>query len=269
MSTPELMARVEALSLELDAAPAGPVVDAARDLCVALLQIHRQAFEALLARPGDPAAFSENDAVRAALALHGLEPAPAEMLVPAERLTARLRDQAPADDRCERCGASLSSEHEHALAGDGALICVCAPCALAGGTVRIRDKIERASGVSLDDAAWSALDIPVGLAFFVRRRDGSFVARYPGPHGLCETEVADGAWRTLAGTGDALEPEVEALLVHRRGGARAAYRVSIDRCHALAGLIRKTWRGLGGGAEADRAIESFFATLERREVAHA
>ena len=58
-----------------------------------------------------------------------------------------------------------------------------------------------------------------------------------------------------------LEPDVEALLVNRIDGAREYYRVPIDRCFALVGLIRTRWRGLSGGAEAWQAIHEFFAGL--------
>lgn len=268
MSPAELMARVEKLSLELAAAAPGPVVDAARELCSVLLEIHRAALEELLSKTPDHSAFN-GDAVRAALALHGLEPEPGAPLVPAQRLVARARERQGELDHCERCQAPLASDHEHALAGDGTLVCLCERCALSGGERRIRAHSERAVGVALDDAAWSGLRIPVGLAFIVQRHGGGLVARYPGPHGLCEADVAEDAWRALAGPSAALEPEVEALLVHRLGDARAAYRVSIDRCHALAGLIRRSWRGLAGGPDAERAIASFFATLERGEVARA
>jgi hypothetical protein len=53
----------------------------------------------------------------------------------------------------------------------------------------------------------------------------------------------------------------EALLVNRIDGAREYYRVPIDRCFALVGLIRTCWRGLSGGAEAWQAIRHFFAEL--------
>jgi hypothetical protein len=63
-------------------------------------------------------------------------------------------------------------------------------------------------------------------------------------------------------------PDVEALLVNRVKGAREYYRVSIDRCFSLVGLIRQHWRGLSGGAEAWDAIDAFFDTLRAGKAAH-
>jgi hypothetical protein len=267
-STADLMARVEALVAELEAAPASPARETARELLDVVLELHRGALQALLARVGDRSALEADEAIAVALSIHGIELAPETApLVPAERLLRRAQPPAP-QDGCERCGEPIADEHDHVLASDGALVCVCARCALGGAEPRVRARSERARDVRLGDAVWSALEIPVALAFFVRRRDGSLVARYPGPAGLCETEVAPDAWHALAGDA-ALEPEVEALLVHRLGEARAAYRVSIDRCHALAGVLRTSWRGLAGGGEARRALTSFFDDLERREVRHA
>jgi hypothetical protein len=45
------------------------------------------------------------------------------------------------------------------------------------------------------------------------------------------------------------------------GGQREYYRVPIDHCYALVGLIRRHWRGLSGGTEARQAIGDFFARL--------
>jgi hypothetical protein len=59
-----------------------------------------------------------------------------------------------------------------------------------------------------------------------------------------------------------LAPDVEALLVHRLGEARACYRVSIDHGLSLVGLVRASWRGLSGGPEVQDALRSFFAGLE-------
>jgi hypothetical protein len=59
-----------------------------------------------------------------------------------------------------------------------------------------------------------------------------------------------------------LAPDVEALLVNRTKRKREYYRVSIDHCFALAGLIRTRWRGLSGGGEVWDAISSYFARLQ-------
>ena len=37
--------------------------------------------------------------------------------------------------------------------------------------------------------------------------------------------------------------------------------VSIDLCYELTGLLRTHWRGFGGGDEAWRALDAFFAEI--------
>jgi hypothetical protein len=37
--------------------------------------------------------------------------------------------------------------------------------------------------------------------------------------------------------------------------------VPIDRCYALVGLIRSTWRGISGGDAVTEAVERFFGEL--------
>jgi hypothetical protein len=75
------------------------------------------------------------------------------------------------------------------------------------------------------------------------------------------------AWHTLVEDNPVLgefEPDVEALLVHRIGSAREYYRVPIDECYKLAGLIRLYWHGLSGGLEVWEKVGQFFAGLRAR-----
>ena len=60
------------------------------------------------------------------------------------------------------------------------------------------------------------------------------------------------------------EPDVEALLVNRVGEARECYRVGIDDCYRLVGVIRTHWRGLSGGTAVWDEIGRFFAGLKER-----
>ena len=55
--------------------------------------------------------------------------------------------------------------------------------------------------------------------------------------------------------------KVEALLVYRVGLARDHYRVPIDKCYQLVGVLRTKWHGLSGGTEVWQAIDAFFAGL--------
>jgi hypothetical protein len=61
-----------------------------------------------------------------------------------------------------------------------------------------------------------------------------------------------------------LEPDVEALLVNRVGETREVYRVGVDLCYHLAGLIRLHWRGLAGGQAVWEEISRFFVGLKER-----
>jgi hypothetical protein len=60
-----------------------------------------------------------------------------------------------------------------------------------------------------------------------------------------------------------LEQDVEALLVNRTRGARDHWLVPVDRCYELVGLIRKGWKGFGGGPDVWAEVDSFFERLRR------
>jgi hypothetical protein len=177
-------------------------------------------------------------------------------------------------ERCESCGRALDSHHDHLFGTAGqTVLCVCARCALdaqsvPGGPYRLVPReVCSMADFQMSDSQWEALMIPIGLAFFVRASSaGHVVARYPGPAGAVESLLRLDAWQAVERANPklaALKPDVEALLVYRVGQIRRSYRVPIDRCYALIGLIRREWRGLSGGAAMWSAIEEFFAGLQR------
>jgi hypothetical protein len=175
------------------------------------------------------------------------------------------------DEACDLCGAALAPAHEH-LVDPAAhrLRCACTACALLfdGGATwkRVRHRVQRLDELRLDEACWRALGIPVRVAFFTpSSHAGRIVAGYPGPGGAVEMPLQSRAWDELVTANPqlaALLPDVEALLVDRRPGRERAYRVSIDECYRLVGLMRRHWRGFGGGEEAWRAIAQFFGELD-------
>jgi hypothetical protein len=57
-------------------------------------------------------------------------------------------------------------------------------------------------------------------------------------------------------------------LVNRIGETRVYYRVPIDRCYELVGLIRSRWHGLSGGEGVQDAIRTFFAKLNEESIGH-
>ena len=93
------------------------------------------------------------------------------------------------------------------------------------------------------------------------------LALYPSPAGPTESLLALDSWDEIVRDNPALremEPDVEALLVNRVGGAGEYYIVPIDECYKLVGLIRAHWRGLSGGTEVWREIKGFYASLSER-----
>jgi hypothetical protein len=175
-------------------------------------------------------------------------------------------------ERCGLCGASVPDSHPHLFDNRRrAMECACAACALLfarreGGPFRSVPWVaEPWPDFRLDDARWDALAVPIGLAFFTRSSAANrVVAYYPSPAGAVESQLPLETWAALERDNPALArlaPDVEALLVHRMGGARQYWRVSIDECFALVGLVRRSWRGFTGGAAMREALDAFFARL--------
>jgi len=176
-------------------------------------------------------------------------------------------------ERCELCHQPIAADHGHLVEpGTRRLLCACLACSLlfsdrADGRYRtVPREVRRLDDVAISDREWAALRLPIDMAFFYRSSiDQRVVAIYPGPAGATESLLNHDAWQRLAASNPVLvelAPDVEALLVNRVGGARDHYRVPIDHCYALVGLIRQRWRGLSGGAEAWQAIGDFFARLQ-------
>jgi hypothetical protein len=172
----------------------------------------------------------------------------------------------PPLERCELCRASLPGAHTHLLELRAAqLRCACAACAGRYGTVEegflpVTPRKEKLPSFKLSDAGWGEFQIPIDLAFLVRRGDG-LVALYPGPAGIVQSQASDEAWQDLAARNPVLTelaPEVEALVINRVHGRREAWRLSIDHCFSLAGTLRQKWHGLSGGPKVWDAIEHYF-----------
>ncbi|MGH6846899.1 MAG: DUF5947 family protein [Methylocella sp.] len=182
-----------------------------------------------------------------------------------------------AEENCELCSAPIAADHPHLVEpAKHRLLCVCRGCAILLGNRddnryrAVPEYARRLENFCMTDADWEAFGIPIGLAFFVRSTpDRRVVAFYPGPAGPTESLLDLQAWTTLAANNPILaelEPDSEALLVNRVSNAREYFRAPIDRCYALAGLIRTKWRGLSGGDEAWKAIDGFFAELREQRA---
>jgi len=184
----------------------------------------------------------------------------------------RFSRETPAASPCELCSAGLTVRHQHLVElATRQLRCCCDACAILfdrQGDLKYRRvprRIEALSDFRLTDFQWDSLLIPINMAFFYRSSVADrIVAMYPGPAGAAESLLDLEAWEELAEENPILrelEPDVEALLVNRVDAVHEYYRVPIDRCYTLVGVIRAHWRGLSGGAAAWREIRAFFARL--------
>jgi hypothetical protein len=178
-------------------------------------------------------------------------------------------------EHCELCNTELPAEHEHLVEpASRRLVCCCNPCAVLfsgqqnGRFRRVPRRVQFLPDFRLTDAQWEELHLPINLAFFFPSSNaGRVVAVYPSPAGATESLLTLEAWQALAEENPVLrelEMDVEALLVNRVGQARDHYRVPMDECYKLVGLIRTNWRGLSGGTEVWEVIGRFFLSLKER-----
>ncbi|HEU0089806.1 MAG TPA: DUF5947 family protein [Pseudonocardiaceae bacterium] len=180
-------------------------------------------------------------------------------------------------ERCEMCAEPIGEWHGHVVDLEGrGLMCTCRGCSLlftakgaGGGRYRkVPERYRYAANVPLAEATWDSIGIPVAMAFFfTNSKVERTVAFYPSPAGATESLLSLEAWTDLLaaipGLGD-LEPDVEALLVHRQENGFEFFVVPIDACYQLVGLVRLHWKGFDGGEEAWTAINDFFARLRER-----
>lgn len=186
-----------------------------------------------------------------------------------------MRPRPSARARCELCSAELADDHDHLVElANRRLCCACEACAIlfsnpaAPKYRRVPRRADFLTDFRLTDVQWEGLQLPINLAFFLdSTAAGRVIALYPSPAGATEALPPPDAWQALVednpGLRD-LEPEVEALLVNRLGANPEHYRVGVDVCYALVGIVRKHWRGLSGGTAVWAEIGRFFAGLKER-----
>jgi uncharacterized protein DUF5947 len=201
--------------------------------------------------------------------------APAPQASPAESPAAPAAPAPPqpGEETCEFCAAQIPADHGHvADLEQSMLMCSCRACYLLfthgqAGRGRYRsipDRYRSDPGRPLSVADWDALEIPVGLAFFLRSSaDDGLTAFYPSPAGATECRLDLEAWGRIAAIHPLLgaaAPDVEAILISRGPVDRdviECFLVPIDACYELAGRMRLQWRGFDGGAEARQSIAEF------------
>ena len=183
-------------------------------------------------------------------------------------------------ERCELCGTELWPQHVHLVElAQRNLVCACDACAvLFSGQSGLRYKrVPRRVTVLTDfhmtDAQWDGLMIPINMAFFFKRgAENKISVFYPSPAGATESLLNMDTWEEIVRDNPALnamESDVEALLVNRVGYARGAaageyYLLPIDECYKLVGIIRTHWRGFSGGTEVWEELAHFFQDLKSR-----
>ena len=195
-------------------------------------------------------------------------------LAPVKRLLAPRR--AGADERCDLCRKEITVTHQHVVNLETrGLLCTCRACYLfftheGAGRGRYRAVPERYVTVPdfvLGDEQWDAFQVPVAMAFFFFNSSlNRTVALYPSPAGATESLLPLGTWTRLIRANPLLEtlrPDVETLLVYKRPDGFECHIVPIDACYALAGRVRRHWRGFVRG-EIGTGIETFFATVRTR-----
>ena len=176
----------------------------------------------------------------------------------------------PNIEKCEMCAVELPSQHGHVADLEGSsLMCACRACYLLftqpqAGRGRYRsipDRYLSDSAHPVEASEWEALEIPVGLAFFLRDSgSGAVTAFYPSPAGATECQLNLQVWDQLAADHPLLAAaasDVEAILISRSDTAVECFVVPIDACYELAGRMRLHWRGFDGGSEAKASIAVF------------
>jgi hypothetical protein len=186
--------------------------------------------------------------------------------------------QAQAAEKCELCATPVPDEHGHVADIEAAsLMCACRACYLlftrpnAGRMkyVAVPDRYLADPGRVMTGAEWDQLEIPVGLAFFLRtsREGGELAGFYPSPAGVTECRLDLQLWQELTGDYPLLAapvPDVEAALISRSDSGVEYFLVPIDACYELAGRMRLYWRGFDGGTEARQSIGAFLAGVRSR-----
>lgn len=176
------------------------------------------------------------------------------------------------------CAAEIPAEHGHIADLEGAsLLCACRACYLlftqpSAGRGRYRavpDRCLTDPEHVMAPAEWDQLEIPVGLAFFLRtsRDGGGLTGFYPSPAGVTECILDLHLWEQLVADYPLLgapDVDVEAALISRSGDGVEYFLVPIDACYELAGRMRLYWHGFDGGTEARASIAAFLASLRQR-----
>ena len=267
MDDAEVRKQVEALESQLGCVPpdAAPAIET-------LMRLYGETLERIVTmvqdRPETIGAFAADELIGHMLLLH-------EVALPMDR------PSSPQMQRCDLCAEELPETHPHLFdMSEKGVLCACAVCALlfparadAGGRYRfVPEGVTYLQDFALDELTWSALEIPVGVAYFVRSgQSDRVVAYYPSPAGAVESLLKLDAWHELEELNPQLAqlvPDTQALLVNGGGSRAEGWIVGIDACYRLIGLVRANWRGLRGGEAVRKELERFFDELRAASGTH-
>ena len=185
----------------------------------------------------------------------------------------------PAGERCEMCAEQIADEHQHVVNVEARqLMCVCRGCYLLFTDTRaelryraVPDRWLTFGDFGLGRPDWRRLQIPVGLAFFLRNSTlNRGVAFYPGPAGATESELDLSAWdgvRAADPRVDLLADDTEALLVRvsdDESQTPECFLVPIDACYEFVGRLRQLWHGFDGGQQVHGYLDDFFEHVRAR-----
>jgi len=210
---------------------------------------------------------------------NGSAPARAQMISALRGLTrTEPVPSGPASDVevCELCGTELPPNHRHLLQlTERRILCSCSTCwAQRSGDPELRptgSRIAWLEDFEMPEEVWAKLQVPIGLAFFMRSSVAeAVVAMYPSPAGATESELDLIAWQELESLNPILtgiEPDAEALVVNRISDPHQFVIAPIDECYGLVGAIKMSWEGISGGPAIEREVPAFFDEMRRRAEA--
>ena len=178
----------------------------------------------------------------------------------------------PSAEKCELCATEVPAEHGHVADLERCDPGVHVPGLLpavhpararaAAATGRCPTGTWPIPAAALGAAEWDALQIPVGLAFFLPQLDlgpGRRLLSEPGRGHRVRARpgrVGSG-WPRSTRCSARRTPDVEAALICRTDSGVEYFLVPIDVCYELVGRMRLHWRGFDGGAEARASIADF------------
>ena len=197
-----------------------------------------------------------------------------------EKIRSAREAQTNPGESCEMCATPIPAAHSHvADLEQSSLLCSCRACYLLferpeagrGRWRAVPDRYLHDPARPMTAAEWDELEIPVGLAFFLRSSQRDELAGfYPSPAGATECRLDLAAWNRIEQAHPllgAVEPDVEAALISRTEGSEGTvehFIVPIDACYELAGRMRMLWKGFDGGTEARASIAEFLGGVRSR-----